>query len=180
MEALRYHNGHITYDLHVWPHSPLDELRRLADELARSYPWQPAQAAAFVLEGVIPLATPFMLRLPQPVHEGRPRRAKLTMEVDLWMPAGEVLRAYREVQRAVLPGHNRPVGPASIELVNYVMSVRATESDRRSTWRTLLDRWNLEHPGRRYASYRSFRSAFERASRSLLNPMYRAYFGLKL
>jgi len=179
MEFLRYHNGHITYDLWVWPDSPLDALRKLADTLAESYPWQPAQAAAFVLEGVIPLATPFMLGLRQPEHEGRPRRAKLTMEVDLWMPAGEVLRAYREVQRAVLPGHNRPIGPASIELVNYVKSVRATESDRRSTWRTLLDRWNLEHPGRRYASYRSFRSAFERASRSLLFPRYRPHFGLK-
>ena len=180
MEFLRYHNGHITYDLWVWPDSPLDALRKLADTLAESYPWQPAQAAAFVLEGVIPLATPFMLGLPQPVHEGRPRRAKLTMEVDLWMPADEVLRAYREVQRAVLPGHNRPIGPASIELVNYVMSRRASESDRRSTWQSLLERWNIEHPDRRYANYRSFRSAFERASRSLLFPTYRPYFGQKL
>jgi hypothetical protein len=177
LEILRYHNRHVSHDLHVWPRSPLDKLRQLADKLAQSYPWQPAQAAAFVLEGLIPLATPFTLRLPQPLHEGRPRRAKLIMEIDLWMPAGEVLRAYRQVQRAVLPGHNRPISPSSVELVNHVMRERASENDRRTTWQSLMDGWNTEHPSRRYANYRSFRSAFERASRSLLYPMYRPYFG---
>jgi hypothetical protein len=181
MEVLRYHNGHITHDFHVWPDSPLDKLRKLAEKLAQSYPWQPAQAAAFVLEGLIPLATPFMLHLSQPEHAGRPRRAKLIMEVDLWMPASEVLRAYRQVQREVLPGHNRPISPDSIDLVNFVMRARASEKDRlRGTWTSLLERWNTEHPRHRYANYRSFRNAFERASRSLLHPTYRPYFGQRL
>jgi len=177
LEILRYHNRHVTHDLHVWPRSPLDKLRKLAESLAQSYPWQPAQAAAFVLEGLIPLATPFMLRLPQPQHDNRPRRAKLIMEIDLWIPADEVLRAYREVQREVLPGHNRPISQGSIELVNHVMRERASQIDPQPTWQRLMDGWNTEHPSRRYANFRNFRSAFERASRSLLYPTYRLYFG---
>lgn len=171
MPLLKYHNRRISHDLHVWPNSPLDKLRILAEKLAQSYPWEPAQAAAFVLEGLIPLATPFMLRLPQTRHEGRPRRAKLIMEVDLWMPADDVLRAYREVQRKVLPGHNRPIAGRSIALVNFVMRHRP------ATWASLLARWNTEHPGQVYANYRSFRNAFERASRSLLHPTYKLYLG---
>jgi len=170
-ETLKYHNRHVSHDLRVWPDSPLDDLRRLAERLSQSYPWEPAQAAAFVLEGLIPLATPFMLRLPQAWHEDRPRRARLVMEVDLWMPAAAVLRAYRRVQREVLPGHNRPVSSRSVALVNFVMKHRP------ATWPRLLERWNTEHPGSEYSNYRSFRYAFDRASRSLLHPTYRPWMG---
>lgn len=64
-ELLKYQNRHIAHDLHVWAGSPLDELRKLSKRLAESYPWQPEQAAAFVLEGLVPRATPFMLHVPQ-------------------------------------------------------------------------------------------------------------------
>lgn len=171
MEILRYQNRHISHDLHVWPRSPLDDLRVLAEKLSRSYPWEPAQAAAFVLEGLIPLATPFMLRLPQAWHDGRPKRSRLTMEVDLWMPAAEVVKAYRDVQRRVLPGHNRPVSAKSIDLVNFVTR------NRPAPWPRLLERWNTEHPGLKYSNYRSFRSAYVRASQSLLHPGYRLWLG---
>jgi hypothetical protein len=168
-EVLRYQNRHVFYDLHVWPQTPLDQLRRLALSLSQSYPWQPAQAAAFVLEGLMPRATPFLLSLPQTWHETRPRREKLVMEVDLWMPASAVLRAYRAYQRKVLPGHNRPVGPKSINLVNFVLRHRP------ATWQKLLDGWNTEHPDTPYPDYRRFRYAFQRAERSLLHTGYRIY-----
>jgi len=168
---LKYQNRHVSHDLHVWAGSPLDKLRKLAATLAQSYPWEPAQAAAFVLEGLIPLATPFMLHLPQTWHETRPRRAKLVMEVELWMPAAAVLRAYRDLQRQVLPGHNRPVSRRSIDLVNFVLQHRP------ATWPQLLDFWNSEHPTTGYFDYRHMRFTFERAQQSLLNPRYRFYAG---
>jgi hypothetical protein len=170
-EVLRYQNRNVAYELHVAARSPLDELRRLAETLVKFYPWEPAQAAAFVLEGLIPLATPFMLRFPQTWHETRPTRAKLVMEVDLWMPAASVLRAYRNVQRQVLPGHNRPVSRRSLELVNFVQERRG------GTWQEHLDDWNTEHPTARYPDYRRFRWAFEQAKKSLLFTTYRPYFG---
>jgi hypothetical protein len=170
-EVLRYQNRRIDHDLHVWSGSPLDELRKLAESLSRSYPWEPSQAAAFVLEGLIPRATPFMLRLPQRFGDGRPHRAKLIMEVDLWMPAAAVLRAYRQIQREVLPGHNRPVSARSIEVVNFVMRHQP------ETWTNLTGRWNNEHPDHAYANYRNFRYAFDRARRSLLHPKYRPWLG---
>lgn len=170
-ELLKYQNRHVNHDLHVLAGSPLDELRKLAESLAQSYPWEPAQAAAFVLEGLIPLATPFMLRFPQTWHETRPRRAKLVLEVELWMPAAAVLSAYRDLQRQVLRGHNRPVSRRSIDLVNFVLRHRP------ATWPKLLERWNNEHPNATYADYRRFRYAFERAWHSLLFPRYRPYMG---
>lgn len=168
-ELLKYQNRHVSHDLHVWVGSPLDELRKLAESLGRFYPWEPAQAAAFVLEGLIPLATPFMLHFPQTWHETRPTRAKLVMEVDLWMPASAVLRAYRRVQRKVLPGHNRPVSRRSLDLVNFVMQHRP------GTWPEHLDDWNTEHPTATYSDYRRFRYAFIRARQSLLFTTYRPY-----
>ncbi len=172
IEVLRYTNRHVSHDLHVWPGSPLDDLRKLAATLAESYPWETGQAAAFVLEGLIPLATPFMLRFPQPWHEGRPRRAKLIMEVELWMPAASVLAAYRHVQRQVLPGHNRPISRRSIDLVNFVQQHRPA-----SSWQALLNSWNNEHPSAPYRDYRRFRYAYDRARKSLLFPVYRPYMG---
>jgi hypothetical protein len=170
-EVLKYQNRHVGHDLHVWAGSPLDELRKLADSLTKSYPWEPAQAAAFVLEGLIPLATPFMLRFPQTWDETRPTRARLVMEVDLWMPASAVLRAYRDVQRSVLPGHNRPVSDRSLDLVNFVMLHLP------ATWQKLLDQWNTEHPKATYPDYRRLQFAFKRARSSLLFTTYRPYAG---
>ena len=167
--VLKYQNRHISHDLHVWAGSPLDDLRKLSESLADAYPWQPAQAAAFVLEGLIPLATPFMLHVPQ--VWGERRRARVIMEVDAWIPAATVLRAYREVQRQLLPGHNRPVSRRAVDLVYFVLQRRP------ATWTVLLDLWNSEHPTAGYSDYRHMRFAFERARQSLLVPRYRLYTG---
>lgn len=170
-EVLDYANGHVAHTLHVWPGSALDKLRVLANGLAQSYPWEPAQAAAFVLEGVVPLATPFMLRFPQTWRDDRPHRARVVMEVDLWTPAAEVLGAYREAQRRVLPGHNRPISPRSVDLVNFAMEHRS------GTWPERLRAWNNEHPKDTFPDFRRMRTAFERARRALLTRSYRPYFG---
>jgi hypothetical protein len=168
---LSYQNRHSSQDIHVWPGSSHDQLRRLSISLSEAYPWQPAQAAAFVLEGLVPLATPLMLRMPQSVHEYRPRRAKITLEIDMWMPADEVLRAYRHVQRQVLRGHNRPISRRSIDLVNFVLQRPS------GTWQQVLDEWNHEHPTSSYSDYRHLRYAFVRAQQALLAPSYRYWMG---
>ena len=170
-EILEYQNRRIYHSLHVWSGSPLDKLRRLAATLTESYPWVPEQAASFVLEGLTPRAAPFVFRFPQPLHEGRPRRARVVMEIDLWMPAQRVLRAYRDLQRQVLPGHNRPVSAKTIDVVNFVLQHRPM------TWPQLLEAWNTAHPSAAYGDYRHLRYTFERARRSLLTPRYRTYFG---
>jgi hypothetical protein len=168
---LSYQNRLSSQDIHVWPGSPLDRLRGLSISLSETYPWQPAQAAAFVLEALVPLATPLMLRMPQSAHEYRPRRAKITLEIDMWMPVDEVLRAYRHVQRQVLRGHNRPISRRSIDLVNFVLQRPS------GTWQQVLDEWNNEHPTSSYSDYRHLRYAFVRAQQALLAPSYRYWMG---
>ena len=171
MERLDYQDARMSLTAQVGEGSPLSELRALAERLCASYPWEPSQAAAFVLEGLAPRATPFLLRLSQTQHPSRPRRARLVMEIDAWMPATVVLHAYREVQRSVLRGHNRPMSRRSIDLVNFVMQHRP------ATWQSLLDRWNNEHPDARYPGYRAFRFAYYRTRDALLVPRYRLYLG---
>jgi hypothetical protein len=161
----------VSHALHVRPRSPLDRLRLLAQQLAESYPWQPQQAAAFVLEGLMPRATPFMLRLPQTGGDGRPRRVRVILEVDAWVAADDVLRAYRDAQRKVLPGHKRPLSRRSIDLVNFV------QRNRPATWQDRLRRWNNEHPSDTYADFRRMRTAYVRAAQALLQPRYRRYLG---
>lgn len=169
--VLKYQNRHVAHDLHVWAGSPLDKLRKLSESLAQCYPWQPAQAAAFVLEGLIPRATPFMVQVPQTLGEGAKRRARVILEVDAWIPAATVLRAYRDVQRQLLPGYNRPVSRRGIDLVNFVLRTRP------ASWPRLLELWNTEHAAVAYPDYRHMRFAFERARRSILEPAYRPYLG---
>ena len=170
-KILEYQNRRVSHTLHVYPGSPLDRLRKLADQLTKAYPWQPAQATAFVLEGLMPRATPFTLRLPQTGGDGRPRRTRVILEVDAWVPTRDVLRAYRDVQRYVLPGHKRPVGRRSIDLVNFVLKHRP------ATWAERLRSWNSEHPTEPYADYRRMRTAYLRAEKALLVPRYRMYLG---
>lgn len=71
----------------------------------------------------------------------------MIMEVDAWIPATLVLRAYREVQRQLLPGYNRPVSRRAIDLVNFVLRYRP------ATWPKLLDLWNSAHPADGYSDY---------------------------
>lgn len=164
------------------------EVLRFRDRvLGRTSPMTPDEAEAFLedaearrsrsglpfpaLEGLVPEATPFTLRLPQRWHATRPRRVRVEMNVDLWMPAATVLRAYRDLQRKVLPGHNRQVSPRSAELVSFV------EQNRPASWPALVGRWNTEHPTRPYADFRTLRTAYLRARQSLVEPGYVPYLG---
>ena len=170
--VLRYQNRELDWELRVVPGSTHDRLRLLGEALAASYPWEPAQATAFVLEGLVPLATPMLLHLPQHLgREPRPPRRRLVLEVDLWVPAPMVLRAYREAQRRVLPGHNRPLSRRAVDLVNFVQAARP------ATWPQLLTRWNAAHPTAPYADYRRMWTAYERARQALLFPRYRTWLG---
>jgi hypothetical protein len=170
LHVLAYQNRTIDWQIHVAQGSPLDRLRMLADELSRSYPWHPSQAAAFVLEGLLPLATPLLVHVPQVPPDIRPGRSRIVLEVDAWVPAASVLDAYRDIQRKLLPGHNKQIGARAIELVRFLAL------DPSGTWPERLRRWNSAHPDWAFPNFRNFRSAAVRARHSLL-PAYRQWFG---
>ncbi|TAM55772.1 MAG: hypothetical protein EPN50_10585 [Chloroflexota bacterium] len=154
--------------------SVLGRLAELSETLAKSYPWEPALAAAFVLEGAAPWASGIRVTRRQwmPLgRQARPPRARITIEVEAWVPADVVTRAYRESQREVLDGHNRPLAERSIQLVNFVLDARDAEPN--VTWPALRERWNRAHPAAPFPNFRNMRFTFERASRSILYPRYR-------
>ncbi len=112
-----------------------------------------------------------MLSVPQTSVQDDRRRVRIVMEVDAWVPVAAVTQAYRQVQRQLLPGHNRPIGSRSIELVNFVLR------NPLGSWEKRLEAWNNAHPDATYSGYRHMRSSYVRARESLELPRYHLYAG---
>ena len=76
----------------VSPGSVLDELRSLSELLARSHPWQRAQATAFILTGATPVAQ--VLRVTKSHMIGAEYSFRVTIDADPRVPVEEVTSAY--------------------------------------------------------------------------------------
>jgi len=162
----------------IWYGSVLAELRRLAADLERSLGWPAGQAAWFVLTNtpihVLPIGIGYEIVLSSPRTHGR-----ITLEVEPWVPASSVLRAYRHVQQALLSGDNRPIGSRHLALFSFVAEWET--GGKRPRWRELLTAWNHAHQGRpewRYPAVEGVEKRlardYERVVRLLLHPQYRA------
>jgi hypothetical protein len=162
--------------------SVLDDLRKASKEVAHDlhHLWTEAQVAWFVLTEQ---------RAPVPVLRANVnvsnyewmRRGTITLTVEHWVSAQTVERAYREMQRMVLGGSNRPLATRNLEVFRFVTRVLAElnrdESSqrqelRRLSWRTLLERWNQEHTSSEYKDVRRFYRDSVRAAKAVLGPDY--------
>lgn len=158
----------------VYRGSLLDEVRELAGWLAREYDWLEPQATWFVLTGSVVPRLPLRVAVDGKLGYGH-TSCRVTLDVEPWISAETVLRAYRDVQRRVLPGDNRPVGERSLALARFVAE-QERDGERR-TWRELRTRWNDAHPDLLYDDDRRFRRDVVRAHQILLFPPYRLSFG---
>lgn len=113
------------HEFTVWRRSLLDELRGWSEKLAKRYCWHPAQATMFVLTGEIP-ACPSLKTWYEPKRSMGGIHASIfqgvvTLEIAPWMSAKTVHRAYRDIQRRVLRGDNRPIKEKNLRLLRFVM-----------------------------------------------------------
>jgi len=154
----------------VFRGSLLDEVRELAGWLAREHGWLEPQATWFVLTGSVVPRLPLRVAINGRAGYGH-TSCRVTLDVEPWVSADTVLRAYRDVQRRVLPGDNRPVGERSLALARFVAE-QERDGERR-TWRVLRTRWNEAHPDQPYEEDRRFRRDVVRANQILLFPPYR-------
>lgn len=145
----------------VAPGSVLDELRRVVEGLVEGYPWPPAAATWYVLTGAAPWVAPIRVERRRRIAR-RYARSEVALIVESWVPAAEVVAAYRSVQRQLLGGDNRPLGRRALALARFLAG---QPPDLR--WRELMERWNAAYPAWRFDSYRRFAEAAARAERAI-------------
>lgn len=123
--------------------SPLEHLLNLAEALGAEYRWRTSEAAAYVLEGIVPSVRPIEVATSFHVAPGGLRQATVTITVDPTVPAADVARAYRDAQGTLLPTRPRVPGKRTMAAVTFV-SQRRRENPATS-WRELMLAFNRHH-----------------------------------
>jgi hypothetical protein len=153
----------------VWPGSVLGILRNLSVALARHYVWQEDDACWFVLTGKTPMVSPLSWSTRR--YGGRDfDHWVINLNVAPWISAETLVRFYRYLQRSRLGRSNRPLAERNVAVFRFVIAHLEPQPDEIDTvverkgaptsiissaevsvlggpsWRTLLERWNREHP----------------------------------
>jgi hypothetical protein len=163
----------------TWPGSLLDELRQLGVELEERYHWPKGAGPWFVLTGDIPPVNPFTTggKLTHADHT----YCTITLQIEPWVSADTVLKAYRAIQRDFLGRDNRPLSQRTLAQLRFVMA-RSTDDGQLPPWRTLVDEWNAAHCHERTEwiyrdcdgepDIRRFARDFRRAYQAVVHPRY--------
>lgn len=173
-------------------HEALYGLARLVADLSRRFSWEPAEATAFVLCGVVPAVQPIRgrveLRAATSAAEragvqprgivavkattrwpARPRRtvdgfARVVVELDPTLTPDELAAWWREVREQLEPEDGWPGrGEVWNELGRWLAS------NRDGSWSELQARWNESHPGREIPDRSNFAKSARTAVRRLLS-----------
>lgn len=144
-------------------------------DVARTLGCTPAAAAAYLARGEAPNLQPVIVQeyvLAADSDVSAWERPRIRIDVDAWVPASEVLLAFREVQRSVLAQdgdkarENRQLSPRSVALVRFVL---APERIHLRRWAERMRAWNAaERPEWRYAESRFMARDYARAQRALV------------
>lgn len=122
-EDYRYSAGRIELiDFKV--ESVLGRLKLLSNGLEdySNYAWEEAQAAWFVLTGEATPASALMVQIQGGYSYGDLSNAKVTLEVEPWVPAETVSRVYRDIQQGLLQKtNNRKISERSLTLLRFVV-----------------------------------------------------------
>jgi hypothetical protein len=167
-------------DKEVWtrvaPDSVLDELRQLAEWLARRYGWDEGEATSFVLRGTVPAIRAvepeitIQLRdddrdLVQP-NPHPAVGATVTLRIAPWVSFETVRRTYRQAQIELGGKDNRPLGARNLAVFRFVVS-RRTGQHSVPSWNKLMAEWNRVHREQQYADRRVFARDYHRVERTL-------------
>jgi len=96
-------------------------------------------------------------------------RSTLTIQVEPWVSAASVTRAYRELQRESTDGDNRPLALRTLTLLQFLLRWFIGKK-RDPTWEEVTRKWNRAHPTWSYADFRAVRLAYFRTGAALLFP----------
>ncbi len=147
-----------THRVEVQRRSRLDRLRKISLDLARSLPWSPGGAAAFVLTGEVRENSPLF---------GYVVGGRLVVEAGPWISSRSVSALHHRLQRRVRGGDNRPVSSRALELFVFVEE-RTNQRGERPSWGELLQMWNAAHPEQPFSDRAALMRSYRRAHRALL------------
>jgi len=141
------------------PVEPLQEAARIADRLARGFPWLAMDVLIFLITGRAPRYFPLVVRTRA---TDRAATSRITLEVDPRLPRRELVRAYAEAQASgrlvgLAGGPSRKLERRTTELAVFI----ARNLD--APWRERHGRWNNEHPDLQTPDVRAFRTEARRA-----------------
>jgi hypothetical protein len=133
----------------------LDRVRRIATRLVRAYPWTEAQAVAFLLTDITPLANDIRITSPGPgpMFDGvsHPWMRQISMTIDPALPADEVAAAYTKVRKDANYGDRRKLSKRQLLLTTFALK------HQHLTWRERFELWNRQHPDMQYSQTNNFR-----------------------
>ena len=141
----------------------LEELRVLSESLAGDYRWQVAQAAVFVLTGMVPTVS--RLTATRHLRSGPAAFARITLTIDPATTPREVAAVYAKHRHALLGSRYRPLSEKHLALLAFGAEERANGTK----WKAIFAKWNGERPDWSYTSShllaRDYRVARERVLR---------------
>jgi hypothetical protein len=135
--------------------SVLGRLWHTAHRLLRNYPWFEQDAVWFLLTGETPYVAPMTVRHKHREHETSGPYPPVgfgyqlvALTVEPWVPAETVHKVYRDLQRRLLGGDNRPVGNKNRSLFSFVTervgSVSLKPTAKRALGKQLVAEWDQE------------------------------------
>lgn len=173
---VEFHGEH-TYRPWLWPGSVVDELYDLSSELADAFDWPGGSdrnltgtrpwsrtAVWFILTGERPQVRPIEAKWETKrgsTYLNPQWRIQLT--IPHWLPEGEALQALRTLKRQRPEGRELPKTVRPLEVARFVWRQEREDGYRKpAPWKVWFERWNEEHPGHRFKTYRNFREYFFR------------------
>jgi hypothetical protein len=155
------------------PEDGQEELRELGSRLAKDYlGWDEKEAMRYVLTGEAPRLQAIKIH-----HRGkfpsryRPFQHSVTLTVLPWVPAKEVERVYRNIQRQLLEETSRETGTRILEVARFYCEQLRTRGPMPS-WPAWAERWNETHPDKKFPTWRHFREYLARGAKAAL-PRYK-------
>ena len=147
-----------------WRASVLDDLCRLAEDIARKYNfWTVPEAATFIVADYIPPVS----TIEASVQSGSGPRNTITLKVRPYVAPAKVADIYRQLQRGFGLKPRRPLSERNLRIVRFVFEERNRQSGKHLTTRYLMDLWNERHPEKPYGSNRIFWRDFKSAERAI-------------
>lgn len=146
----------------------LDQLGRLADSLAASFSWQPAQASVFVLTGTPPMIMGVKVTVPAMnvrYNYGLDWARRITLDVDAGASPQEVLAAFERVREEY---HHAGRRRTTIKHLRLAAFTGAEHVDK--PWKERFRLWNERFPDWKYPQESNFRRDAAAAQRRLLTP----------
>ena len=128
----------------------LERLKKISEDLVRSYDWEQAAATLFVLTGRLPLIQPIVLKFTWSARTFK--RRVIELSVDPAISPAELGKRYGVLRSKLISGRRvRPLSSKHLQLASFLVD----KSD--ESWASRLHRWNKAFPKWKYAHASNFR-----------------------